>query len=244
MTETEITKKEDAFFSTLCIERCKGRCCAPWWGVVSFTLRKDNGLSGLSDFKRVIIKAVAEREARIRENYVTSETPSRPLFVHPEKYFVPIEELKINGTTLLVTLRAMYAFRCLFLTEENQCAIHPGVIGGDDNRPPHCGYMGTLNAEYGDKGYCRIIHTAAKEGATEAEIESAIELEAESSRLCFEQGVETIDEAADFVIEELTKRCKESAPQLFPRESSAQKTGRNDPCTCGSGKKFKKCCGR
>jgi len=27
----------------------------------------------------------------------------------------------------------------------------------------------------------------------------------------------------------------------FVREAS--KTGRNDPCPCGSGKKFKKCCG-
>ncbi|MCB9902908.1 MAG: SEC-C domain-containing protein [Planctomycetes bacterium] len=24
----------------------------------------------------------------------------------------------------------------------------------------------------------------------------------------------------------------------------APKTGRNDPCVCGSGKKFKKCCGK
>ncbi|WP_342344545.1 SEC-C metal-binding domain-containing protein [Thalassospira tepidiphila] len=25
--------------------------------------------------------------------------------------------------------------------------------------------------------------------------------------------------------------------------SGSVKTGRNDPCPCGSGKKFKKCCG-
>ena len=25
--------------------------------------------------------------------------------------------------------------------------------------------------------------------------------------------------------------------------ATAQKTGRNDPCPCGSGKKYKKCCG-
>ncbi len=25
---------------------------------------------------------------------------------------------------------------------------------------------------------------------------------------------------------------------------SSEKTGRNDPCPCNSGKKFKKCCGR
>ena len=28
-----------------------------------------------------------------------------------------------------------------------------------------------------------------------------------------------------------------------PFRREAPKTGRNDPCTCGSGKKFKKCCG-
>ena len=26
--------------------------------------------------------------------------------------------------------------------------------------------------------------------------------------------------------------------------SVEEKTGRNDPCPCGSGKKFKKCCGK
>jgi SEC-C motif-containing protein len=29
-----------------------------------------------------------------------------------------------------------------------------------------------------------------------------------------------------------------------PVKSSAPKVGRNDPCPCGSGKKFKQCCGR
>ena len=31
-----------------------------------------------------------------------------------------------------------------------------------------------------------------------------------------------------------------------PREETAPKwkVGRNDPCPCGSGKKYKKCCGR
>ena len=29
-----------------------------------------------------------------------------------------------------------------------------------------------------------------------------------------------------------------------PAVRVAPKTGRNDPCTCGSGKKFKKCCGK
>jgi uncharacterized protein YchJ len=29
-----------------------------------------------------------------------------------------------------------------------------------------------------------------------------------------------------------------------PVSRALPKTGRNEPCTCGSGKKFKKCCGQ
>ncbi len=34
------------------------------------------------------------------------------------------------------------------------------------------------------------------------------------------------------------------APPVAPVVNDAPKTGRNDPCPCGSGRKFKKCCGR
>ena len=34
---------------------------------------------------------------------------------------------------------------------------------------------------------------------------------------------------------------KQVAPQTVQRKTT--KVGRNDPCTCGSGKKYKKCCG-
>jgi preprotein translocase subunit SecA len=33
-----------------------------------------------------------------------------------------------------------------------------------------------------------------------------------------------------------------SSPRSEPRTASGQKVGRNDPCPCGSGKKYKKCC--
>ncbi|MCX6809559.1 MAG: SEC-C metal-binding domain-containing protein [Candidatus Berkelbacteria bacterium] len=36
----------------------------------------------------------------------------------------------------------------------------------------------------------------------------------------------------------------ESAMRQSSQPSSGQKIGRNDPCVCGSGKKYKKCCGR
>lgn len=40
-------------------------------------------------------------------------------------------------------------------------------------------------------------------------------------------------------IEEITKEYK--ASKTFVKDTSV---GRNDPCSCGSGKKFKKCCGK
>jgi len=36
----------------------------------------------------------------------------------------------------------------------------------------------------------------------------------------------------------------EKAAVHDPIQSSHPKVGRNDPCPCGSGKKYKKCCGR
>lgn len=48
-------------------------------------------------------------------------------------------------------------------------------------------------------------------------------------------------------MEQLTKDMKDGAPVAstlaqFAREARKQKVGRNDPCPCGSGSKFKKCC--
>ena len=33
------------------------------------------------------------------------------------------------------------------------------------------------------------------------------------------------------------------AAQEKPKTATGEKVGRNDPCPCGSGKKYKKCCG-
>lgn len=43
----------------------------------------------------------------------------------------------------------------------------------------------------------------------------------------------------------LSRGGQESAPaQQQPLKREGDKIGRNDPCACGSGKKYKKCCGR
>jgi uncharacterized protein YecA (UPF0149 family) len=49
-------------------------------------------------------------------------------------------------------------------------------------------------------------------------------------RLLDRQGPEPIDD--------------EALPFVRPIVNESPKVGRNDPCPCGSGKKYKKCCGR
>ena len=43
--------------------------------------------------------------------------------------------------------------------------------------------------------------------------------------------------------EERKKETNALIPSLSPDEEHIPKVGRNEPCPCGSGKKFKKCCG-
>ena len=40
------------------------------------------------------------------------------------------------------------------------------------------------------------------------------------------------------------RRSQGAAPAFFDDKGAAVKVGRNDPCPCGSGKKYKKCCGK
>jgi len=58
---------------------------------------------------------------------------------------------------------------------------------------------------------------------------------------CFTEPEETLREAADFEYHDAPGYY--NAPLTLPFVREQPKVGRNDPCPCGSGKKFKKCCG-
>jgi len=137
----------------------------------------------------------------------------------------------------------MFAFRCAFLSDDNACLIHPSITGIPDIRPPHCGYMGSLNAKRNEKGYCRIIHKAEAFPGDAAEILDAINSEKALSDKFFNEAVDSEDEAADNIIGFVTDYCRANAPHLLERKTKAVTPGRNEPCHCGSGKKYKKCHG-
>ncbi len=235
--------EETSFFSDICINQCKGRCCDPWWGIIAFPIIKKDGLLRLKNFKDDVIKEIRIRAKRIIEKYVTNESPPRPLFKEPERYNVKVENIKVNDKTVEINIRAMFAFRCLFLSKEKACAIHPSILGGDDIRPQHCGFMGSPNAVQGEKGYCRIIHAAASASNDSNAISSAIALEKDVSEKCFNEGFSSIDDAAGAVIEEVRLHSLKHSNHLVPVERP-ERPGRNEPCFCGSGKKYKKCHGQ
>jgi uncharacterized protein YecA (UPF0149 family) len=74
----------------------------------------------------------------------------------------------------------------------------------------------------------------------EAEARHHHQLEAAIARHPGEEDESTVDPNAAL------NRMREAAQSAPPRAptSTAPKIGRNDPCPCGSGKKYKRCCGR
>ena len=227
--------------SSICVNLCKGACCDPWWGIVEYAVTKHNGLSGLKEFKGELSDGIRKRAERIKSRYVTGENPPRHLFKDPQRCNVTVESIRINGSTLLINLRAMFAFRCVFLSPEKTCLIHPAIIN-TDIRPARCSFLGSGGARPGTEGYCRIIDASGSGG--EGDIIRAVELERKTSGRYYSEGFSTVEEAGEKVLEDIRRYCSENAPHLTQTAMVEKAIGRNDPCFCGSGKKYKKCHGK
>ena len=228
---------ENKPFSAICVERCGGICCDPWWGIISFPMVKEGGLGSLPGFRAEVLKAIKARVQRIADAYRTTE--KTPLFGSPEKYNVIVKDVGASGPLLTINLIAMFAFRCRFLSADKACSIHPAIVGRE-TRPPHCGWLGDPRALPGQQGFCRIIQAA---GSGESEALKAIEAERLTSAKSLAEGVDTPEEAAGRAADAVRSWCETNAPELL-REERPSAPGRNDPCWCGSGAKFKKCHGR
>ena len=50
------------------------------------------------------------------------------------------------------------------------------------------------------------------------------------------------DGSATEVVRDTTRTCPDTTSQSSNGPTMSRKPGRNDPCPCGSGRKFKKCC--
>lgn len=81
--------------------------------------------------------------------------------------------------------------------------------------------------------YRKALETASDKDEREAVLERLVPLLRELGR----------KEEAEKLIIDASRRTYVPNPPVFPETQRAPKTGRNEPCPCGSGKKYKKCCG-
>jgi SEC-C motif-containing protein len=78
------------------------------------------------------------------------------------------------------------------------------------------------------------------EGGQENDTDGVVEFRA---RCRIKDEAAGVDEASQFVKEDGKWYYVDGAP-IQPVRTRDSKVGRNDPCPCGSGKKYKKCCGK
>ena len=239
MTDEKLEKQN---YAQICIKYCNGSCCDPWWGVIFFPITFSEKALRYGNAKQELLKNINARIDRIKEAYVTSETDSRTLFQDPIKYNVAIDNIKQSGANLIINLRAMFAFKCLFLSDDKSCLIHPEVINSEI-RPPHCKDLGNPNAKQGEKGYCRIVNTAIKTSFNDESIISAVEQEKNISNKYFNDGHSNINDSVNNIYKQITQYFQKPA-NTYQAVGSNQKINRNAPCSCGSGLKYKKCHGK
>ncbi len=249
MKWTDDDKKSKAHYSRICTEECGGACCDPWWGIISYPLVKPDGAANLDAWRKVLLGSITERALRISRAYVTKEAQPKRLFCSPERYNVKVQEIAVEGNALVLTLLAMFSFRCRYIGKSNECTIHPSLTIDTerDIRPDQCGFLGVPGAGPGESGHCRIIYEAGTDATleNEAKIAQAVKREREVSLNHQQSGVATAEEAADRILAEVRRYVKlHPGLQADTTAKPGVKTGRNEPCVCGSGKKFKKCCGK
>ncbi len=228
-------------FHNVCVNECKGICCDPWWGFISYGVVKRHGLGGIRDFKSELIAGIKARAKRISDAYVTREEPPRPLFSSPERFSLSITGISIDNTTITANLLLGLAFRCAFFSKKDLCSIHPMQTGGLEIRPPQCGSTGSVGQKPGDKGFCRIVYATVAGN----DISEAISAEKEAVERLYSGGFDRPEDAADDVIEGIRRYCGKHAPALAGLAGGAGATQpKNSPCSCGSGLKYKRCHGR
>jgi SWIM/SEC-C metal-binding protein len=94
-----------------------------------------------------------------------------------------------------------------------------------------------------DSGYAKEDHVArigTEKNPAFARVQTKKRLD-QVAALCHEHHVQFVIELAPGKPEDITDIERAISPPT--PATSTPKAGRNDPCPCGSGKKFKKCCG-
>jgi preprotein translocase subunit SecA len=87
---------------------------------------------------------------------------------------------------------------------------------------------------------------AIKEGIVDTLFKTRV-VPAQEEQGVFNQAPKTFEHSEYSAIQrpqpQQPQQPQQQKPQQMPVQRTEKKVGRNDPCPCGSGKKYKKCCG-
>jgi SEC-C motif-containing protein len=94
-----------------------------------------------------------------------------------------------------------------------------------------------------------VLHSSkGNQGDSEGEVTYSATFEKDGKTESLQETALFLKEAGQWYYCGERSKPKIAAPKasrsVKPFVRTAAKVGRNDPCTCGSGKKFKKCCGK
>jgi hypothetical protein len=169
------------------------------------------------------LRGMAQKEIRLDLAAFVDSAPARALFATPD------------GPAPAVVRRIAEAF---FTAAYDEVGKHPRLLDGDDLR--------VLAAEL-LPGFFAPRDPAAEHVPTVLERLLAHLQETEVVPHAFELR-RALDDATDaflaLVRSGKNERRRVSAAEARPFVHGAPKLGRNDPCSCGSGKKYKKCHGK
>jgi SEC-C motif-containing protein len=138
----------------------------------------------------------------------------------------PIHNDHIQANTPEQLMRARYSAHVLGLVDFVVNTYHPSCNAESDR----AAIADSINSDW-----CRLEVINSENGAT-----------ANEGFVHFKAYL--MDQGKELCLEERSRFVREDSLWFyidgeFPKSSEDKKIGRNEPCLCGSGKKYKKCCG-
>nr|WP_319555919.1 YchJ family protein [uncultured Vibrio sp.] len=136
-------------------------------------------------------------------------------------------------------MRSRYSAHVLSLVDYVVATYHPSCRAQEQREDI---------AQSIDSDWCQLEVIKAETGSNENEgfVEFNAYFNEDGKRYCLSERSRFVKEHDLWYYIDGTFPQDEDEPEPDPRLSqpvSSLKVGRNDPCICGSGKKFKKCCG-
>ncbi|MGF1742078.1 SEC-C domain-containing protein [Vibrio profundum] len=152
----------------------------------------------------------------------------------------PIHNDHSNASTPEQLMRSRYAAHVLRLVDFVVDTYHPSCNAQDQRD----GIQDSIDSDWRE---LKVLSTETGQNQDEGFVTFQAFLREDDQLLCLEERSRFVRESGlwYYIDGTFPEREHESEDEYTtsPTQTGSVKLGRNDPCHCGSGKKFKKCCG-